>query len=46
MVELDDGHGQIEDQVLQLEKKEREKQNRFKAKVYDRAIFVSPIKTP
>ena len=38
MVELDDGHGGgdglSEDQVLQLEKEEREKENGLKAKVY------------
>jgi len=42
-----DGDGQIEDQVLQLGKKEREKQksNGDQGKGIDR-IFVLPIKTP
>ena len=51
MVEQDevygDGDGQIEDQVLQLGKKEREKQKWAQGKgMIDRTIFVLTIKTP
>jgi len=51
-VELDDGihgdgGGQKMDQVLQLRKGEREKQKWDQGKgILDRAIFISPIKTP
>ena len=51
-VELDDGThgyggGQKMDQVLQLGKEEREKQKLAQGKaIFDRAIFVLPIKTP
>jgi hypothetical protein len=40
-----DGGGQKMDQVLQLGKEEREKQ-KWAQGIIDRAIFISPIKTP
>ena len=51
-MELDDGThgdrgGQKMDQVLQLRNEDREKQKLAQGKgILDRAIFVSPIKTP